>query len=86
MLKASSAESLVRSVGHCEPTIMKRLLASFLVVSVCAILSGCSSLQPSPEQRAAADRSPWNGGAPPAAPDDSGAGFVAGLLNTFIRH
>jgi hypothetical protein len=59
---------------------MKRLITSLLTVAVCSILcAGCSSLQPAPEQRAAASVRPWTGA--PADPSYPAAESAASWLN-----
>jgi hypothetical protein len=59
---------------------IKKFITSLLIILACLPLCvGCSSLQPSSEQRAAAPAKPWTG-----APEDPSyplAESVAGLLN-----
>ena len=76
MLNASRAGSL----GIINA--MQRFMLGCLAVAACVVLcDGCSSLQPSEEQRSAADGRPWTGGAPEPAPDYPYADLAVGLLN-----
>ncbi|MGB8369267.1 MAG: hypothetical protein ACLPYZ_04700 [Limisphaerales bacterium] len=58
---------------------MKRLMVNWLIMAMCLVLGvGCSSLEPSPQQRAAAADSPWvEKYSPPPDQNPSEAGIDA---------